>query len=245
MKLDFPKSFSTQLTHNILRNFSKKFSPTWRSFNKFTLLVTSSKTQLIRSIIIPRWRTAHYFWSKYFENEARYEKGLDSSSFRGLDSSLAGKGCAWSRVCLPRSWFRVRTRFGLFSVVFSAKFLLHYCHEAENLHQLGIIKKMLTFRGVQFVYCISKLSHIFQYFGVFRFLKTQKTLHSYWISDLSHIPSNIYHIEVLASPFLSYFLHIPDILFSVLPLNLLACTSSREPRGYCAICGLCARFAVM
>jgi hypothetical protein len=49
--------FSTQLTRNILRNFSKKFSPTWRSFNKFTLLVTSSKTQLIRSIIIPRWQT--------------------------------------------------------------------------------------------------------------------------------------------------------------------------------------------
>ena len=54
----------------------------------------------------------------------------------------------------------------------------------------------------------------------------------------------MYHIEVLASHFLSYFLHIPDILFSVLPLNLLACTSSREPRGYCAICGLCARFAI-
>jgi sRNA-binding regulator protein Hfq len=44
------------------------------TFNKFTLLVTSSKTQLIRSIIIPRWRTAHCFWSKYFENQARYEK---------------------------------------------------------------------------------------------------------------------------------------------------------------------------
>jgi hypothetical protein len=59
--------FSIQLTHNI--NFSKKFSPTWRSFNKFTLLVTSSNTQLIRLIIIPTC-----FWSKYFENQARYEK---------------------------------------------------------------------------------------------------------------------------------------------------------------------------
>jgi uncharacterized membrane protein YcgQ (UPF0703/DUF1980 family) len=29
----FRSLFSTQLTHNILRNFSKKFSPTWRSFN--------------------------------------------------------------------------------------------------------------------------------------------------------------------------------------------------------------------
>jgi hypothetical protein len=65
--------FSTQLTRKILRNISKKFSPTWRSCNKFTLLVTSSKTQLIRSIIIPRWRTAHCFWLKYFENQARYE----------------------------------------------------------------------------------------------------------------------------------------------------------------------------
>jgi hypothetical protein len=70
----FRSLFSTQLTHNILRNFSKKFSPTWRSFNKFTLLLTSSKTQLIRSIIIPRWRAAHCFWSKYFENQARYKK---------------------------------------------------------------------------------------------------------------------------------------------------------------------------
>ena len=70
----FRSLFSTQLTHNILRNFSKKFSPTWRSFNKFTLLVTSSKTQLTGSIIIPRWRTAYCFWSKYFENQPRYEK---------------------------------------------------------------------------------------------------------------------------------------------------------------------------
>jgi hypothetical protein len=65
---------STQLTHNILRNLSKKFNPTWRNFNKFTLLLTLSKTQLIRSIIIPRWRTVYCFWSKYFENQARYEK---------------------------------------------------------------------------------------------------------------------------------------------------------------------------
>jgi hypothetical protein len=43
--------FSTQVTHNILRNVSKKFSPTWRSFNKFTLLVTSSKTQLISKYV--------------------------------------------------------------------------------------------------------------------------------------------------------------------------------------------------
>jgi hypothetical protein len=48
----FRSLVSTQLTHNILITFSKKFCPTWRSFNKFTLLVTSSKTQLIRSIII-------------------------------------------------------------------------------------------------------------------------------------------------------------------------------------------------
>jgi hypothetical protein len=25
---------------------------------------------------------------------------------------------------------------------------------------------------------------------------------------------------------------------------LLVCASSREPRGYCAICGFCARFAI-
>ena len=36
--------------------------------------MTSSKTQLIGSIIIPRWRTAYCFWSKYFENQPRYEK---------------------------------------------------------------------------------------------------------------------------------------------------------------------------
>jgi hypothetical protein len=41
------------------------------SFNRFTLLVNVIK---IRSIIIPRWRTAHCFLSKYFENQARYEK---------------------------------------------------------------------------------------------------------------------------------------------------------------------------
>jgi hypothetical protein len=49
----FRSLFSTQLTHNIL---------------------TSSKTQLIGPIIIPRWRTANCFWSKYFENQARCEK---------------------------------------------------------------------------------------------------------------------------------------------------------------------------
>jgi hypothetical protein len=46
------------------------------------------------------------------------------------------------------------------------------------------------------------------------------------------------------SIFCLVFLHIPDILFSVLPLNLLVCASSREPCGYCAICGFCARFAI-
>jgi hypothetical protein len=61
-------------------------------------------------------------------------------------------------------------------------------------------KQMLTFRGVQFVDCISKINYIFQYFGVFCFLKTQKTLHPYWIIDLRHIPSNIYLIEVLSPP---------------------------------------------
>jgi hypothetical protein len=32
--------------------------------------------------IIPRWRTAHYFWSKYFENQARYEKGVLIYNFK-------------------------------------------------------------------------------------------------------------------------------------------------------------------
>ena len=52
------------------------------------------------------------------------------------------------------------------------------------------------------------------------------------------------NIKVLASPCLSYFLHIPYILFSVPPLNLLACASLREPRWHWAICGFCARFAI-
>ena len=82
-------------------------------------------------------------------------------------------------------------------------------------------KQMLTFRGVQFLDCISKISRISQHSGVFCFLKMEETLHSYLISDLRHIVSNLYHMKDLESPFLSSFLHIPDILFSVLPLNLL------------------------
>jgi hypothetical protein len=101
---------------------------------------------------------------------------------------------------------------------------------------------MLPFRGVQFVDCISKINNIFNILAYFVSWRRKKTLHPYWISDLRHIASNIYLIEVLASPFLSCFLHIPDILFSVLPLNLLVCASSREPRGYCAICGFFARY---
>jgi hypothetical protein len=99
---------------------------------------------------------------------------------------------------------------------------------------------------VQFLDCISKINHIFQYFGVFCFLKTQKTLHPYWISDLRHIPSNIYLIEVLASPFLScFFTHswhyfqCPPPEFACMCLITRTAWVLRHMRLLCEICNWC------
>jgi hypothetical protein len=101
-------------------------------------------------------------------------------------------------------------------------------------------KQMLTFRGVQFVDCISKIN-IFQYFGVFCFLKTQKTLHPYWISD---IPSNIFLTEVLAFSVL-FFTHswhsfqCPPPEFACMCLITRTVWVLRHMRLLCEICNWC------
>ena len=64
-------NYLEQQPHNSLRNFS----PPWRSFNKFTLLVASSKTQLVRAIIIYNTKMADCIHTVFGQNISKNKQG--------------------------------------------------------------------------------------------------------------------------------------------------------------------------
>ena len=82
---------------------------------------------------------------------------------------------------------------------------------AEKVH-----KQNVNIPWVQFIDCISRISQIFQKFGVLCSLKTEETLHPCWLSDIRHdIKYQSY--QSISNALSFFFLHIPDILFSSTP----------------------------
>ena len=107
-------------------------------------------------------------------------------------------------------------------------------------------KQMLTFRGVQFVDCISKINHIFQYFGVFRFLKTQKTLHPYLNKRFTPYPCKYLSYRSLSIAFsVLFFTHswhsfqCPPPEFACMCLITRTAWVLRHMRLLCEICNWC------
>jgi hypothetical protein len=106
-------------------------------------------------------------------------------------------------------------------------------------------KQMLTLRGVQFVDCISKINHIFKYFGVFCFLKTQKTLHPYWISDFTRYPFKYLSYRSLSIAFSVFFFTHSWHSFQYPPPEFACmCLITRTAWVLRQLCGFCARFAI-